>query len=310
MLQQTQVVTVEPYFERFMASFPDVGTLAGAPRDDVLARWSGLGYYARARNLHDAAKIVVARHDGRLPADLDSLMALPGIGRSTAGAILALGFGRHAVILDGNVKRVLARYRAVEGWPGRTPVSRRLWALAAKLTPAQRVADYTQAIMDLGATVCTRKSPRCEDCPVRKACEARKAGTQDDFPGRKPRSERRRRRVAVLLVRDADRRILLQRRPDTGVWGGLYSLPELADARSAPTWCADRLGAEVARSRMLDPIEHSFTHFDLRMEPLVLDLQGRARVVMDEANWLWYKPQDELKVGVAAPIATLLGSLA
>ncbi|HEY5622594.1 MAG TPA: A/G-specific adenine glycosylase [Gammaproteobacteria bacterium] len=309
MLQQTQVAVVIAYFERFMSAFPEVGALARAPRDEVLAHWSGLGYYARARNLHDAARIVAADFGGELPGDLDALVALPGIGRSTAGAILALGFGKHAVILDGNVKRVLARHRAVEGWPGRTAVAKELWALAEVLTPAERVADYTQAIMDLGATVCTRSSPGCGECPVRDDCEARIAGTQSEFPGRKPRGHRRRKKVAVLLVRDGDNRVLLERRPETGIWGGLYSLPELQDATAAESWCFERLGAKVASSQILAPIEHSFTHFDLRMEPLVVDLDEAASGVMDGGEWLWYKPQEEFGVGVAAPIATLLSSL-
>ena len=309
MLQQTQVATVIPYFERFLERFPDIASLAQSCRDEVLAHWSGLGYYARGRNLHDAAAIVVRQHDGKLPQTLDELTALPGIGRSTAGAILSLGFGQRAVILDGNVKRVLARYFAVAGWPGRTAVARELWDLAEQLTPHERVDDYTQAIMDLGATLCRRGDPDCERCPVRQRCAARIAGTQSEYPHKKPRAKRRQRHVAVLLVRDSQRRVLLQRRPDAGIWGGLYSLPELADATEATSWCADRFGADVTRRRSLEPIDHSFTHFDLRMEPLMLELGGAAESAMDSSDWLWYKPREPLDVGIAAPIAALLDTL-
>ncbi len=309
MLQQTQVSTAIPYFERFLERFPDVTSLARARRDEVLAHWSGLGYYARARNLHDAAAIVVDEYDGGLPQTLDELVALPGIGRSTAGAILALGFGKRAFILDGNVKRVLARYFAVPGWPGHTSVARELWNLAEQLTPHENVADYTQAIMDLGATLCKRSDPGCARCPVRERCAARIAGNQSEFPHRKPRATRRQRSVAVLLVRDPARRVLLERRPDTGIWGGLYSLPELADASEAASWCASRLGAGVASRQSLEPIDHSFTHFDLRIEPLMLELDGTVESVMDSADWLWYKPQGQLDVGIAAPIAALLSTL-
>lgn len=309
MLQQTQVATVIPYFERFLRSFPDVTLLALARRDEVLAHWSGLGYYARARNLHSAAGIIAEQYDGQFPRSFDELTALPGIGRSTAGAILSLGFGERAVILDGNVKRVLTRYFAIDGWPGRTAVARELWSLAEELTPEERVADYTQAIMDLGATLCKRRDPDCDRCPVRERCAARIAGNQKEFPQTKPRATRRQRSVALLLVRDSNRRVLLERRPDSGIWGGLYSLPELADATEAATWCEDRLGAGVTNRQMLEPIDHSFTHFDLRMEPLMLELEGAVEIEMDSADWLWYKPQEPLDVGVAAPIAELLSTL-
>ena len=309
MLQQTQVATVIPYFERFVVRFPTVADLAAARRDDVLAHWAGLGYYARARHMHEAAGILVAKYDGELPDSSTELMALPGIGRSTAGAILALAYGRRQAILDGNVKRVLARYHAVAGWPGQASIHRALWALAEKHTPRERVAQYTQAIMDLGATVCTRSSPSCETCPINRGCAARLAGVQEELPTRKPRAKRRQRRVSVLLVRDAEQRLLLERRPETGIWGGLFSLPELPEDDDVHRWCDRRLGTGVLSHEPLAPIEHAFTHFDLRLEPVVLQLQGVPRRVMDGGEWLWYKPTHELDVGVAAPIATLLSSL-
>ncbi len=309
MLQQTQVATVIPYFERFVGRFPNVADLAAAGRDDVLAHWAGLGYYARARNMHESARILVAKHDGDLPASLSELMALPGIGRSTAGAILALAFGRRQPILDGNVKRVLARYHAVAGWPGQASVLRDLWALAERHTPRERVAQYTQAVMDLGATVCTRSGPSCAACPVNRRCAARLAGVQEELPARRPRARRRQRCVSVLLIRDAERRVLLERRPETGIWGGLFSLPELTEDDDVHRWCDRYLGTGVLSHEPLAPIQHAFTHFDLRLEPVVLELRGVPRGVMDGGEWLWYKPPRELNVGVAAPIAKLLGSL-
>ena len=309
MLQQTQVATMIPYFERFVARFPAVADLAAATRDEVLAHWAGLGYYARARNLHAAAEILVAKYDGELPVSLTELMALPGIGRSTAGAILALAFGRRQAILDGNVKRVLARYHAVDGWPGRTQVHKNLWALAQRHTPRERVAHYTQAVMDLGAIVCTRSKPSCGACPVKRGCAARLAGIQAELPTRKPRTRRRQRSVSVLLVQDPEHRVLLERRPETGIWGGLYSLPELSEDDDVYRWCDRYLSTGVLSREPLAPIDHAFTHFDLRLEPVALKLQGVPRRVMDDGEWLWYKPAQELEVGVAAPIATLLSSL-
>src|SRR5690606_8097985 len=213
MLQQTQVATVIPYFERFVARFPDVEVLAEASLDDVLALWSGLGYYARARNLHRAAQLVVERYGGDLPDSLDELMALPGIGRSTAGAILAQAHGVRAPILDGNVKRVLARHAGIEGWPGEREVEQTLWAIADERTPSERVADYTQAIMDLGAMLCTRRRPACTVCPVVEDCRACRLGIQERLPSPRPKRERPRRRRMMLVVRDSQGRVLLERRP-------------------------------------------------------------------------------------------------
>ncbi len=309
MLQQTQVTTMIPYFERFVARFPTIADLAAARRDDVLAHWAGLGYYARARNMHAAAEILVAKYDGELPVSLAELIALPGIGRSTAAAILALAYDQRQAILDGNVKRVLARYHAVAGWPGQAQVHRDLWTLAEQHTPRERVAHYTQAIMDLGAMVCTRSRPSCEACPVNRGCAARLAGVQEELPTRKPRTRRRQRRVSVLLVRDREHRVLLERRPDTGIWGGLFSLPELTEGDDVYRWCDRYLGTGVLSRELLAPIDHAFTHFDLRLEPVVLELQGVPCGVMDGDEWLWYNPAQKLDVGVAAPIATLLSSL-
>jgi A/G-specific adenine glycosylase len=311
MLQQTQVGTVIPYYDRFMQRFPSVATLAAAPLDDVLAHWAGLGYYARARNLWCAARIVMDEHGGAVPTTFDALHALPGIGRSTAGAILAQAYGQRWPILDGNVKRVLARYHAVAGWPGTPRVADELWRHAEMHTPHERVADYTQAIMDLGATVCTRARPACTVCPLASDCAAAHAGTQALYPAPRPKRERTQRHVAVLVVRAPDGRVLLERRPASGIWGGLYSLPELPAEDSPRDWCARILGASVAAERILATIEHAFTHFDLDLNPRLLELAAAPSGVMDRDDWHWCRPGTKLDVGVPAPVAALLsGGLA
>jgi A/G-specific adenine glycosylase len=304
MLQQTQVKTVIPYFERFAARLPDLASLAAAPLDDVLAHWSGLGYYARARNLHAAAKLVHERHGGEMPRSLDALTALPGIGRSTAGAILALAFGERQPILDGNVKRALARFHAVEGWPGKAEVAQRLWRLADTHTPSSDVAAYTQAIMDLGATVCMRAEPRCGVCPVAADCAARKAGLERALPTPRKRAARPARRVTVLIVRNTAGQTLLERRPLTGIWGGLLSFPELDGDESAEQWCRRRLGKAPFDAEALAAVEHAFTHFDLTLAPVRLAVDAAA--VMDHDRWLWYNSAEPLPGGIAAPIGKIL----
>jgi A/G-specific adenine glycosylase len=290
MLQQTQVGTVIPFYGRFMQRFPTVHALAAAPLDDVLALWAGMGYYARARNLWRAARMVAAEHGGELPVTFDALHALPGIGRSTAGAILAQAHGQRWPILDGNVKRVLARYHRLD----------------EAHTPHERVADYTQAIMDLGATLCTRTRPACTVCPLASDCAAANAGTQAQYPRPRPKRERPQRRVAVLIVRAPDGKVLLERRPARGIWGGLYSLPELAADDSPRAWCARVLGAAIAAERALTTIAHAFTHFDLDLDPCLLELSASPSVVKDGDDWLWCRPGAKLDVGVPAPVAALL----
>ncbi|MGE0030557.1 MAG: A/G-specific adenine glycosylase [Steroidobacteraceae bacterium] len=309
MLQQTQVETVIPYFTRFIARFPDVATLAAASLDEVLAHWSGLGYYARARNLHRAAQQVVSCHGGRLPESLDEMMALPGIGRSTAGAILALARGQRHAILDGNVKRVLARVFVVREPPAAAEATARLWQLAEQCTPAARVAEYTQAIMDLGATVCTRARPACTQCPLRRGCGALAQGLVDELPVRRLRAPRRQERThMVFVVRGG--RVLLQRRPAKGIWGGLWSPPEFPDAGAARTWCRRTFGAGPRDAHRLDVLRHSFTHFDLDIEPWVLELRGRApRVAGSDLKWQVLRAPKS--IGLPAPVAKLMaGSLA
>lgn len=306
MLQQTQVATVIPYFERFMASFPDVTTLADASEDAVLAHWSGLGYYARARNLHKAARLVRDEHGGAFPESFDAVVALPGIGRSTAGAILSIACGQRHPILDGNVKRVLARHAAVDGWPGTTRVADTLWSLADDLTPTGRVADYTQAIMDLGATLCTRNRPACADCPVAADCRAFAAGDVDRYPGRKPKREKPLRQTTMLLA-VAGNELYLERRPASGIWGGLWSLPETDD--DPVRWCAERLAGEPAETTRWATLRHSFSHYDLDILPVVLRLDDASRKVHDNDDGQWVALNADPPGGIAAPVRKLIDVL-
>ena len=307
MLQQTQVQTVMPYFERFMERFPEVTALANAAQDEVLQHWSGLGYYARARNLHKAARVVRDEFDGELPATLEALMALPGVGRSTAGAILSLSMGQRHPILDGNVKRVLARHEAVEGWPGKTSVATALWEIAERNTPHDRVADYTQAIMDLGATLCVRAKPACERCPIAADCAALIKGSTTLFPGRKPRKARPLRSTTMVFALH-DSHLFMERRPEAGIWGGLWSLPEV-NGEGVEEWCLERLGAWPSTMESWEPLRHSFSHYDLDIRPIVVRIAAPLRKVADFADARWHRLDDELPGGVAAPVNKLIGRL-
>jgi A/G-specific adenine glycosylase len=310
MLQQTQVATVIPYYERFLARFPDVRALAAAPEDDVLALWSGLGYYARARNLHRAAQWVRDRHGGEFPRRLDEMMELPGVGRSTAGAILALATGARHPILDGNVKRVLARYHAVEGAPDEKATLDRLWQLAEQNTPRAAVATYTQAIMDLGATLCTRSKPRCAECPIAADCRARLEGRQNELPAARRRTARRLRH-AVMLVARHESSVLLVQRPASGIWGGLWCLPEFGDRAAAEAFAALELGPVSVAGVALPQIEHAFTHFDLRITPILARCRGTpgVRESQPASAHMWYDLAQPARVGLPAPIKTLLEAL-
>jgi A/G-specific adenine glycosylase len=306
MLQQTQVTTVIPYYQRFMARFPDVVALAAAELDQVLHHWSGLGYYARARNLHAAAHIIRDRHAGRFPEDLDELLALPGIGRSTAGAILALAAGQRHPILDGNVKRVLARFHAIEGWPGQAAVQKALWALAEQYTPETQVAAYTQAMMDLGATVCTRARPACGRCPLQADCAARAGGCPTDYPSPRPRKSLPLRKTRMLLLRNAAGEVLLEKRPPAGIWGGLWSFPELAAGDGLGDGCIERLGCDVQLVGEWRAIRHSFSHFRLQITPVLATTRAGPAGVMEGRERLWYKPDSRDELGFAAPVERLL----
>jgi A/G-specific adenine glycosylase len=305
MLQQTQVATVIPYFTGFMERFPDVGSLAQAPLDEVLHRWSGLGYYARARNLQRAARVIMTRHGGALPTTLDELTSLPGIGRSTAGAILAIACDRRHAILDGNVKRVLARYFGVDGYPGKPDVERRLWQLAESCTPENRVRDYTQAIMDLGATICTRARPACLLCPLQSDCVARISDRQAELPAAKPRSRRPAREAWVVVATHGDFRVLLERRPPQGIWGGLWGLPEFPTQAHAVQWTRERLASPSA-PHTGETLSHAFSHFDLQILPLHVRCHGKSAELRDDDRYRWYDVREPLKVGLPKPIATII----
>ena len=306
MLQQTQVATVVPYFERFVARFPDVDALARADADEVLHLWSGLGYYARARNLHRAAGIVARDHGGIVPNDVTAAQTLPGIGRSTAAAVVAQGYGTRAAILDGNVKRVLARRHRVAGPVSSAATLGALWRLAETHTPADRAADYTQAIMDLGATVCRRTRPRCGDCPVRTDCLSFAAGDPARYPEQAPRRQRRLERSRFFVLVDPDGACLVERRPPSGIWGGLWSPPE-RDADQTVAGFLDDAGIDaglVDRVRAADVFRHGFTHYDLDVEPVYVRLKARPSQVRERAR-RWIDPDDH-RLGLSTVAARLV----
>tara|TARA_R110002110_G_scaffold205066_7_gene417164 strand:- start:310276 stop:311325 length:1050 start_codon:yes stop_codon:yes gene_type:complete len=309
MLQQTQVKTVIPYFERFMQAFPTVQALAGAPEDQVLHLWTGLGYYARARNLHRSAKIVASDFNGVFPDSVDGLCELPGIGRSTAGAIVSIAGKRRAVILDGNVKRVLARHQAIAGWPGKTAIHKRLWEVADELTPTQRCADYTQAMMDLGATVCTRSKPACSDCPVSADCIALAQGTQTQYPGKKPRKVLPIKSTTMMMVTAASGDVWLERRPNSGIWGGLWCFPEAEHDIDIDAWCIDRWQIHPAATAQWASFRHTFSHYHLDITPLHITLGNTPQAVMEGSGQLWYNIRKAPEIGLAAPVASLLARL-
>lgn len=306
MLQQTQVATVIPFYERFMARFPDVHALAAASIDEVLHLWTGLGYYARARNLHRAANVIVTEHHGHFPKTLDAVQALPGIGRSTAGAILALSQAARHPILDGNVKRVLARHFAVEGFPGDKKVEEQLWLLADQCTPHDRVAHYTQAIMDLGAMICVRSRPLCIACPLQTTCIAHREGRQTQLPTPRPKRVRPHRVAYALLLIRRDGAIWLEQRPPSGIWGGLWTFPQFDTAEEALSYAA-RVGtpSDDRASVQLAPYTHAFTHFDLTLHPIVLENFAALPNVQD-AKQLWYDPLAPEKIGLAKPAVDLM----
>lgn len=309
MLQQTQVGTVIPYFERFVAHYPEVAALAAAAEDEVLHLWSGLGYYSRARNLHRCAQLVMTRHGGEFPTDIDALVALPGIGRSTAAAILAQACEQPHAILDGNVKRVLSRYHAVAGWPGESAVEKRLWQFAEQHMPRHDVCNYTQAIMDLGATRCTRSRPRCGECPLAADCAALASGRVAEFPASRPKRVMPRRSTLFLVIDNEAGEVLLERRPASGIWGGLWCFPELTDESALSTRLIAlglKDGEIVAR---LTPIAHSFTHFHLEITPLRVRTDTRALTVREGDALRWHSPADSTKIGLSAPVTRLLASL-
>ena len=313
MLQQTQVKTVIPYFQTFMERFPTVFDLASAPEDEVLHLWSGLGYYARARNLHRAAGQIVEAYQGVFPSDQQGLESLRGVGRSTAAAIRAQAFGQKAAILDGNVKRVIARFYGIEGWPGKRAVEDSMWALTEALLPEKRLRDYTQALMDMGALLCTRRSPMCEACPVQSDCVAHQTGRTDQLPTRKPKAAVPIKETLFLIVVNAQGDVLLEKRPPTGIWGGLWSFPESSTADLDDVLQRLSLPIETGQAPIkLEAGEHVFSHYRLRYQPLLfsaVDTEMSSKEVSEGGQRIWYSGERPQALGLAAPVSRLLQQL-
>ena len=319
MLQQTQVTTVIPYFETFMEHFPDVNTLASAKIDEVLHLWTGLGYYARARNLYKAAQQVSTNLQGNFPTTVEGLVELPGIGRSTAAAIVSIAFEKPATILDGNVKRVLTRHQCVEGWPGNTKTQNSLWDLAEAYTPNNRSRDYTQAMMDLGATLCTRSKPQCTICPVSSDCQAYANSCQSDFPHKKPKKVLPKKHIHMLITLNSEGCIYLEQRPDNGIWGGLYSFPEytpatdnlndMLDTASPTLRQAIHSGPSIQEIEQWSEFKHTFSHYHLMITPVIIRLNHSPLTVSDSDQHTWFNPSAPSKLGLAAPVKKLLSKL-
>ncbi|ASD65983.1 A/G-specific adenine glycosylase [Pseudoalteromonas piscicida] len=303
MLQQTQVTTVIPYFERFMARFPTVIALADAPEDEVLHHWTGLGYYARARNLHKAAKVIRDSYKGEFPQTLEAVMDLPGIGRSTAGAILSLALGQHHPILDGNVKRVLARFYMVEGWYGVKKVENQLWALSDAVTPSCDVRAFNQAMMDLGSGVCTRSKPNCKACPLVEECAAFNNNRVNEFPNPKPKKAKPKKHAHHLIIK-CDDKVLMEKRPSSGIWGGLFGFFEFAEQGELDAFIKQQ-ELKLECTNTLEPFVHIFTHFELTITPVVVDVKSMPDCVHDQ-QLLWFDIHNPPEVGLAAPTKKLV----
>ena len=308
MLQQTQVATVIPYYQRFLARFPDLKSLAAASQDAVLTLWSGLGYYSRARNLHRAAQLVIAAHAGRMPHNFAALLALPGIGRSTAAAISVFAFGTRHAILDGNVKRLFARRFGIAGYPGDAKVAAALWSATEQHLPSRNVESYTQGLMDLGAMVCTRAKPRCAACPLAADCVALRRNAIKNFPAPRPRKPLPQRHTRMLVLLHAGQ-VLLEKRAPTGIWGGMWSLPEAAPDADLSVLCAHRYGAEVAAHEAMPTVAHGFTHFKLDIVPYKLMI---SRVTLRAAapGVMWLQVGDALDAAIPAPVKRILAAIA
>ena len=307
MLQQTKVSTVIPYFERFMTDFPDIEILAKSSIDDVLHHWTGLGYYARARNLHKTAQKVAFEMNQQFPDSIEALIALPGIGRSTAGAIRSIGFKKPAAILDGNVKRVLARFAAIEGWPGKTAVHNRLWDIAQQYSPNHQTQEYTQAMMDLGALVCTKKSPKCGQCPIASDCKALSKGKQALYPSKKPKKVKPVKESIFLLIRNAKGDILLHKNPPSGLWGGLWVFPQIKKYSELKTTCK-AFGLTIKAEDFMQQQRHSFSHFHLDYRPLQLEVEETSQNIGENSDLIWYNLKNPLSLGMPAPIKALLNN--
>lgn len=312
MLQQTQVTTVIPYFSTFMQQFPTVESLAAATEDQVLHQWTGLGYYTRARNLHRSAKMIASQYQGKLPDELASLEALPGIGRSTAGAILALGFGLQATILDGNVKRVLTRFHGITQWSGDKQTLAQLWELAEQHTPKKRIADYTQAIMDLGATLCTRSKPQCAECPLATHCVAYAQKLTALIPATKPKKSLPTRQKTFIVIMHQGK-ILLEKRPTTGIWAKLWSMPEIigqATTKEIKSFCREQLKLTVSHIQLNDTFRHTFSHFHLDILPAFVQVKAIPSKIMENEQQIWYNLAKPQSIGLPQPIKNLIQKIA
>jgi A/G-specific adenine glycosylase len=308
MLQQTQVATVIPYYHRFMASFPTVIDLANADEDTVLHHWTGLGYYARARNLHKSAKIIRDQYLGKFPEDIEQVIALPGIGRSTAGAILSLSLHKHHAILDGNVKRVLARCYMVQGHAGQAIYEKTLWPITETLTPKKGVANFNQAMMDLGAMICTRSKPKCEICPIQTSCLALAGTEQANYPQKKPKKVIPEKHTIMVIPR-VSQQVLMEKRPPTGIWGGLWCFLELSDIEQLPE-LLEKLNLKQTATLALDKFRHTFSHFHLDIEAIVVDCEMLAAKEINENNTVqWYNLATTASVGLAASTQKLIKQL-
>lgn len=307
MLQQTQVATVIPYYQKFMASFPDVFTLAAADEDQVLSHWSGLGYYARARNLHKTAKVLADEMQGEFPTSIEGVTELPGIGRSTAAAILSISRGVQAAILDGNVKRVLSRLHAIDRWPGEKQTENAMWELAELYTPSERCGDYTQAMMDLGATLCTRSKPQCLLCPMQKDCKALATGNPTDFPIKKEKKIKPIKSTNMLVLQNSQQQVLLEKRPATGIWGGLWSLPESQEEELVLA-IEQRFQGQIEKHQSLHCFRHTFSHYHLEIQPHQFYIQ-QATFVADNNKYQWYDLAEALTLGLPAPVRHILTNL-
>lgn len=310
MLQQTQVATVIPYYQKFMHYFPTLKDLALANLDEVLHLWTGLGYYARARNIYKTAQILIQNKTHELPNNFDELIKLPGIGRSTAGAILSIAYNIATPILDGNVKRVLCRYHAIEGYPGDKSISDQLWLLASQHTSHNRCADYTQAIMDLGATVCIRKRPLCERCPIKSNCKALLKDAIEDYPYVKVKKVLPTKQVYFLIFKDEQDRIYLEKRPIIGIWGGLWSFPEYqGDDQGLISYCKAHYQLKILNQTSGQPFRHTFSHFHLQVTPLYLNVKTGMQV-SDSEQARWSPPSALPQIGLSTPVKRLLEELA
>ncbi|MBN1684010.1 MAG: A/G-specific adenine glycosylase [Gammaproteobacteria bacterium] len=301
MLQQTQVATVIPYFKKFIHAFSTIEDLARAELNEVLKLWAGLGYYSRARNLHACARIIVDQYQSQFPADLEKLQRLPGIGRSTAGAILAFAFHQCAPILDGNVKRVLIRFHAVES----QPTLEKLWQLSEMYTPQNNIAAYTQAMMDLGSLICARTKPKCPQCPLNDGCQAYLTNRQDQLPLKKPVQKIPTREVFMLILLNDQNEVLLVQRPPVGIWGGLWSFPE-TNRKDFKPYCEQEWGYQIQHHQIRDTFTHKFSHFELMITPVLAKVNALPHRIMESPNTIWHNITQELKVGVPRPVQKIL----